>query len=724
MMTSPPSSSFRGPPLHLLVFAYKKRLNGSVIADDGRREHVLHFVDGAPDKVATDDHIAPLLDVLERLGLVDADALDLERGTSVSPEEGWPLVQRGLLAEEGLMAARRWQVMRKLEHVLNRPASTRYVVYEGEDLAEPEGETDSAPVDPLAVIMQGSRLMSSREVIDANVARYVGLRLCLRRKSKQARLRLTTHEEAVVDALADSPRRLDELVDMGHDEETARRVIFGLIVAQSLARAPHSDGRADSLSSVPRGDGRAGPVAAPPPAAFSVPPVSIVPAAPSRPPMVAGQPSAHPWPMDEAPEPTVPEEAPSDDGAARDGEALYGRPTPKRPPPAPSAQRFAAASRALRHGSPPVIASGSLEVELGPTGTEPPAASEPPAPSAGRGRFGTDPAPPPDSLPPDPDPPATHRMSQASGESGSHEGASIATEPVRLADAASTLVRPPAPPPTPPPDLPGPPPIPQEAARPSRPRQTAWRSQRSADSPLPPAGSARPSDPMHTGAPVSRPSSPGAASRPSSPGAETRSSSPSFPSGPLLAPGMGSVEAEPRTREMAMRHFREAESALKVLDRDRAAKEIDKALELLPGEARFEALALWIDAERLGLPASDLNAKGRHYAKQLAALDAIVERAPRLEEAFYYRGRMLKRSGRIKEAIADFRRAGELNPSNLDAAREVAAYDTRRGRRGRRKPSGASHEPPKARPSLKSEAENKVSEVADFFKGVLRRGRD
>jgi len=174
-----------------------------------------------------------------------------------------------------------------------------------------------------------------------------------------------------------------------------------------------------------------------------------------------------------------------------------------------------------------------------------------------------------------------------------------------------------------------------------------------------------------------------------------------------------------------MRHYFAAEEALKVLDRDRAESELKRALQLIPGEARFEVLKLWIDAERLGLPASDLQAKERHYAAQLEKLTAICERAPRLEEAFYYRARLLKRSARLKDAIADFKRASQLNPGNLDAAREVRAYEERRNRRRRK--SGEQEAPSPSNRKLqdiKSEAGNKVAEVADFFKGVLRRGRD
>ena len=186
---------------------------------------------------------------------------------------------------------------------------------------------------------------------------------------------------------------------------------------------------------------------------------------------------------------------------------------------------------------------------------------------------------------------------------------------------------------------------------------------------------------------------------------------------------MGRVEVPDGVRDAAMRHFFAAEEALKILDRDRAERELARALTMIPGEGRFEVLQLWIEAERLGLPATDQFAKERHYQAQVAALNEICERAPRLEEAFYYRGRLLKRSGRLKDAIADFKHATKLNPSNLDAAREVRDYEERRNRRRRK--SGEGEVPSnKKLQGIRSEAENKVAEVAEFFKGVLRRGRD
>ncbi|MCA9621262.1 MAG: hypothetical protein KC731_19705, partial [Myxococcales bacterium] len=427
-------SPFRGPPLHLLVFAYRNRLTGSVVIDDARREHIVHFMDGAPAKVVTDEHIAPLLDVLERMGLLDAATADLERGTSVSPEDGMALVDRGLLDVEALRGARRFQVMRRLEHVLHRPATSRYFVHEGEDRAEKEGHLEAAAVDPLAVIMQGARLLGSREVVDANVAAFEGLKLCLRQPTKHQRLRLDRLEEAVVEAMM-LPHRIQDLVSMGHDEVTVRRVVFGLMIAKSLARTAPSqpapaatDGRAPAMSAPPPSSSREGvssqldlerrsSVPGQPPLAtpFTVPPISPgregMPPAPamaapatSRPLAPQPQPSAHPWPAEvergsaphevvdiaavPAPPPSTEgshepasERAPasgapssasgdaspshSGDDAPAPGE-MHARPTPKRPPPVPSAQRFAFA-KALRPAPVPVIDdAGDRESSVGP----------------------------------------------------------------------------------------------------------------------------------------------------------------------------------------------------------------------------------------------------------------------------------------------------------------------------------------------------------------------
>jgi tetratricopeptide (TPR) repeat protein len=67
-----------------------------------------------------------------------------------------------------------------------------------------------------------------------------------------------------------------------------------------------------------------------------------------------------------------------------------------------------------------------------------------------------------------------------------------------------------------------------------------------------------------------------------------------------------------------------------------------------------------------------------HYDDLLKILDGILAKEKEFERALYYRGVLLKRSGRGERAIRDFRLASELNPKNLDAVREVRLYEMRK----------------------------------------------
>ena len=61
----------------------------------------------------------------------------------------------------------------------------------------------------------------------------------------------------------------------------------------------------------------------------------------------------------------------------------------------------------------------------------------------------------------------------------------------------------------------------------------------------------------------------------------------------------------------------------------------------------------------------------------------------RCEKAFYWRGMLYKRLGKIDQATKDFRRVVEMNPRNIDAAREVRLQHMRGGR-------GSTPPPPRA----------------------------
>jgi len=56
----------------------------------------------------------------------------------------------------------------------------------------------------------------------------------------------------------------------------------------------------------------------------------------------------------------------------------------------------------------------------------------------------------------------------------------------------------------------------------------------------------------------------------------------------------------------------------------------------------------------------------------------VLRGDPQYERALFYRGTLLKRSGRLEKAIRDFKLAAEINPKNLDAVREVRLHDMRK----------------------------------------------
>jgi predicted TPR repeat methyltransferase len=68
-----------------------------------------------------------------------------------------------------------------------------------------------------------------------------------------------------------------------------------------------------------------------------------------------------------------------------------------------------------------------------------------------------------------------------------------------------------------------------------------------------------------------------------------------------------------------------------------------------------------------------------HFDDLIQILDVVLAKEPRFERALFYRGTLLKRSGRIERALADFRLVAEINPRNIDAAREVRLHEMRTG---------------------------------------------
>lgn len=97
---------------------------------------------------------------------------------------------------------------------------------------------------------------------------------------------------------------------------------------------------------------------------------------------------------------------------------------------------------------------------------------------------------------------------------------------------------------------------------------------------------------------------------------------------------------------------------------DEALNILLRAREVNAGEADYFAMEAWILYNRH----PDKNAP---FPKMLAALDKALEMKEDHERANFYKGLVLKRMGEESKAQKFFKRALEINPRNIEAAREV-----------------------------------------------------
>ncbi|MBK7396143.1 MAG: DnaJ domain-containing protein [Myxococcales bacterium] len=114
--------------------------------------------------------------------------------------------------------------------------------------------------------------------------------------------------------------------------------------------------------------------------------------------------------------------------------------------------------------------------------------------------------------------------------------------------------------------------------------------------------------------------------------------------------------------------FQKAEIMLKRHDNEAALRYAQAAAEADPTQAEYLALYGWLVSMKTDKVAVQ---KGKDM------LDRAVSMDPDSDRALYYRGTVLKRLGKLDEAVRDFRRAADLNEKNLDAVREVRLHEMR-----------------------------------------------
>jgi tetratricopeptide (TPR) repeat protein len=164
---------------------------------------------------------------------------------------------------------------------------------------------------------------------------------------------------------------------------------------------------------------------------------------------------------------------------------------------------------------------------------------------------------------------------------------------------------------------------------------------------------------------------------------------------PTTAATAGDLSSAEATLE-----FRKAEGLLKKNDAVQAEQHLRRAVQLAPANVEYQILLVWLQVKPDSTPA--------RLGELVLELGRLIERDPRAERAYFYRGQLEKRLERTREAMADFARAAELNPSNVDAQRELRIYKMRQERGA---PTGAQ----------RSETAAGEGGVGGFFKKLFKR---
>ncbi len=596
----PPAASgtlAKTPFLHLLIYAFEKKLGGTieVTAPDGRVVSVL-FVGGEPAKARVNEPVSYLGQVLVELGYLTAETLDrslaeLEDLRNDAPIlHGEFLVQKGLIDAVRLHAGLREQINRRLRYVAAMPAEATYAYYDGFDALHGWGGEATRGVDPLPMFWGLLRESAPRAHLEAALARVTGSSLRIAKTANLVRLGLGAEERAAIELLRVRPLTVADFPrTSGLAEQDARLLVYLLLVTKQV----------DVI-----GPGRS---LVPPSSRTGAPPRMTVPPNTPAPSMRAPAPPAARTPPPPSPRTSAPPSSrtpvpPSPRTVFTRSLFPQGQASRSKPPPglpAELSERWGTIVDRARH----IDRSDYFAMlELARDATKE---------DANLSFFALVKKWHPDRLPPE-------------------------LYPVK--DACSRVF-----------------------ARMSEAHATLTDDEKRARYMK------------------------------------------------LLAGGSGSPEMQDAVAKVveAAADFQKAEVLFKRNDLAQAETFCRKALKADPTQADYHAMLAWL-----------LSLKRENQDKateSIQMLDKALSMNDRCEKAYFWRGMLNKRVGKAESAYRDFRKAVDLNPHNIDAAREVRLHNMRGGPRGRSSspPSNTRSSPVPAKPSKSDE---KSGLLGRFFK--------
>jgi curved DNA-binding protein CbpA len=179
----------------------------------------------------------------------------------------------------------------------------------------------------------------------------------------------------------------------------------------------------------------------------------------------------------------------------------------------------------------------------------------------------------------------------------------------------------------------------------------------------------------------------------------------------LLADGSGSPETQEKVAKVidAATNFQKAEVCLRRGDHAQAEALCQLALSADSTQSDYLAMMAWL------LALKPENQSPEKTTRSLLMLTEAIKLNARCEMAYFWRGMLLRRLGKGDAAMRDFREVVELNPRNIDAAREVRLHRMRGGRLSTKPPEskGDSASPPRRSSPLPSKPEDGKGRLFD-----------
>ncbi len=118
--------------------------------------------------------------------------------------------------------------------------------------------------------------------------------------------------------------------------------------------------------------------------------------------------------------------------------------------------------------------------------------------------------------------------------------------------------------------------------------------------------------------------------------------------------------------------FQKAEHFLKRGENKKAEELVRKSLNADPEQPEYLAALAWLESMKIENQNEDAT------MKCIGMLTEALKRNPKFEKAVFYRAMLYKRLGKERDAMNDFRLSVDLNPRNIDSAREIRLYNMRR----------------------------------------------